>query len=41
MYSEIGSYSKAEPLYLKVMDIMLKVVGNNHPQYAASVSKVG
>jgi len=31
LYANQGKYEKAEPLYKKVLDILEKILGTNHP----------
>ena len=36
----MGDYAKAEPLYLQAMQIRKQVPGEQHPDYAASLSNL-
>ena len=41
LYSNMGDYKKAEPYYLQALAIRKKVLGEEHPDYASSLSNLG
>jgi tetratricopeptide (TPR) repeat protein len=40
LYSDMGDYTKAEPIYQQALEIYRKVLGENHPDYAASLNSL-
>ena len=36
----MGDYAKAEPLYRQALEIRKQVLGENHPDYAASLNNL-
>ena len=40
LYESIGSYERAEPLYLETIKIYGKVLGKEHPDYATSLNNL-
>jgi CHAT domain-containing protein/Tfp pilus assembly protein PilF len=39
-YRAMGAYQKAEPLYLRAMEIRKRALGENHPDYATSLNNL-
>jgi len=40
VYDKMGNHTKAEPLYIEVMNIRKKLLGEEHPSYANSLNKL-
>ena len=40
LYYKMGEYEKAEPLFQQALDIRKEVLGENHPDYAASLKSL-
>ncbi|NCQ33234.1 MAG: tetratricopeptide repeat protein, partial [Armatimonadetes bacterium] len=40
LYRALGQYEKAEPLYVQAMEILRKVLGEEHPHYAVSLNNL-
>jgi len=40
LYRNIGEYQKAEPLYLKALNIREKILGEEHPSTATSYNNL-